>query len=96
MYVCTHNLPEQALEWFPLPPTPSPTTPNPQRFGIAFDCLLIQVNTALSRVDNIMKSLFDGLRERGVEECVNLIIVSDHGMATYNSTKLVHLKEVRS
>jgi predicted AlkP superfamily pyrophosphatase or phosphodiesterase len=41
-----------------------------------------------------MKILFDGLKERGVEDCVNIIIVSDHGMATYNSSKLVHLKEV--
>jgi ectonucleotide pyrophosphatase/phosphodiesterase family protein 1/3 len=52
------------------------------------------VNTALSRVDDTMKSLFDGLKERGVEDCVNIIIVSDHGMATYNSSRLVHLKEV--
>ena len=58
------------------------------------EMIFIQVNVALSRVDNTIKSLFDGLKERGVENCVNLIIVSDHGMATYDSTKLVHLKEV--
>ena len=52
------------------------------------------MNAALTRVDSTVKSLFDGLKERGVENCVNLIIVSDHGMATYDPTKLVHLKEV--
>ena len=55
----------------------------------------MQVNAALSRVDDTIKSLFDGLRERGVEECVNVIIVSDHGMAAYDPTKLVHIKDVR-
>ena len=54
----------------------------------------VQVNTALYRVDKTMESLFTGLRKRGIEECVNVIITSDHGMATYNSSKLVHLLEV--
>ena len=52
------------------------------------------MNAALSRVDDIIKSLFDGLKERGVEECVNVIIVSDHGMTAYNSSKLVTLNSV--
>ena len=52
------------------------------------------MNAALTRVDNTIESLFAGLKERGVENCVNVIIVSDHGMATYDPTKLVHLKEV--
>ena len=53
------------------------------------------MNAALSRVDKTVESLFAGLRERGVEDCVNVIIVSDHGMATYDPSKLVHLKDVR-
>ena len=52
------------------------------------------MNAALARVDNTVKSLFAGLKERRVEDCVNVIIVSDHGMATYDPSKLVHLKEV--
>ena len=52
------------------------------------------MNAALSLVDNTIKSLFGGLKERGVEDCVNVIIVSDHGMATYNSSKLVKLNSV--
>ena len=55
----------------------------------------LQVNAALTRVDNTIESLFGGLKERGVENCVNVIIVSDHGMATYDPNKLVHLKEVK-
>ena len=56
----------------------------------------VQVNAALSRVDNTMKSLFEGLKERGVEDCVNIIIVSDHGMTAYDSSKLVTLNSVSS
>ena len=52
------------------------------------------MNAALSRVDDTMKSLFNGLRKRGVEDCVNLIIVSDHGMTAYDSSKLVTLNNV--
>ena len=52
------------------------------------------MHSALTRVDNTVKSLFDGLKERGVEDCVNLIIVSDHGMTVYNSSKLVNLTSV--
>lgn len=54
----------------------------------------VQVNVSLSYVDKTMESLFAGLKQRGVEECVNIIIVSGHGMTTYNSSKLVNLTEV--
>ena len=52
------------------------------------------MNAALTRVDDTVKRLFAGLEERGVKDCVNVIIVSDHGMTTFNSSKLVNLKNV--
>ena len=52
------------------------------------------MNAALSRVDKTIESLYAGLKERGVEDCVNVIIISDHGMATFDPSKLVHLKDV--
>lgn len=54
----------------------------------------MQVNKALNYVDKTIKTLFAGLKERKVEDCVNVMIISDHGMATYNSSKLVNLREV--
>ncbi|XP_077367574.1 ectonucleotide pyrophosphatase/phosphodiesterase family member 1-like [Festucalex cinctus] len=39
-----------------------------------------QVVEALKNVDRIMGMLMDGLMERNLLHCVNLIIVSDHGM----------------
>ena len=54
----------------------------------------VQVNNALSRVDKMMESLFAGLKQRGVGECVNIIIISDHGMTAYNFNKFVDFKKV--
>ena len=51
----------------------------------------VQVNFALGYVDNTMESLYACLKERGVDECVNAIIIVDHDIAT---NKLVHLMEV--
>ena len=63
-------------------------------FYYQFFVHLMQVNKALSYVDKTMESLFTGLKEKKVENCINVMIVSDHGMAEYNSSKLVNLKKV--
>ena len=52
------------------------------------------MNTTLSQVDKTVENLFAGLKDRGVEDCVNVIIVSDHGITAYNSSKLVNFKNV--
>ena len=41
-----------------------------------------------------MQSVLAGLEERGVKECVNTIIVSDHGMAPFGTKEFVELSEV--
>ena len=48
----------------------------------------------LSYLDKLVESLFAGLKERGMEECVNIIIVSDHGMAPFGTAKFTNLTEV--
>ena len=45
---------------------------------IVFYCLH-QVNETLTKVDNSIGRLVKGLKERGIYDCVNLIVVSDHG-----------------
>ena len=38
------------------------------------------MNIALTKVDSlVIKPLVNGLKERGIYDCVNMIIVSDHG-----------------
>jgi predicted AlkP superfamily pyrophosphatase or phosphodiesterase len=46
------------------------------------------VNTSLSLVDSMIGRLISGLESRGIQDAVDLIIVSDHG------TKLIFLKNV--
>lgn len=53
-----------------------------------------QLNETLVYTDNLVKIIYDGLKERGIEECVNIIIVSDHGMAPFGTKQFVQLSEV--
>lgn len=48
-----------------------------------------EVVEALENVDRIMGMLMDGLKERNLHNCVNLIVVSDHGMEEATCDKAV-------
>ena len=41
----------------------------------------IQIDETLERVDTIVGRLMDSIVEVGMENCVNIMVVSDHGMA---------------
>uniref|UniRef100_A0A3Q0RYU9 Ectonucleotide pyrophosphatase/phosphodiesterase 1 n=1 Tax=Amphilophus citrinellus TaxID=61819 RepID=A0A3Q0RYU9_AMPCI len=41
-----------------------------------------EVIQALEKVDRILGVLMDGLKEKNLDKCANIIIVSDHGMET--------------
>ena len=40
---------------------------------------IVQVNESIQMVDTTLGWLIDGLKERNISNCVNLIITSDHG-----------------
>ena len=40
---------------------------------------MTQVREALQNVDLIVGSLMEGLKQRGLHRCVNLVLLSDHG-----------------
>ncbi len=49
-------------------------------FSISFFPLsLTQVEEKLVEVDNLLGMLMDGLLERGLDRCVNIIVLADHG-----------------
>jgi len=50
-----------------------------------------EVREAMAKVDAAIGKLLAGLRERGIEDQVNIIVVSDHGMAPTSRKKLVVL-----
>ncbi len=51
------------------------------------------VKEAIARVDQAMNRLVEGLKARGILDSVNLVIVSDHGMARMNPRDVVVLDD---
>ncbi|XP_067881136.1 venom phosphodiesterase 2-like isoform X2 [Heterodontus francisci] len=50
-----------------------------------------KVTKALERVDTIVGMLMDGLKQRNLQHCVNLILLSDHGMEEVNCEKVAYM-----
>jgi predicted AlkP superfamily pyrophosphatase or phosphodiesterase len=53
-----------------------------------------EVNAALADVDVALGRLMDGIRTRKLENAVDLIIVSDHGMAATSADRAIDLDKV--
>uniref|UniRef100_UPI00398E8D02 venom phosphodiesterase 2-like isoform X2 n=1 Tax=Pristiophorus japonicus TaxID=55135 RepID=UPI00398E8D02 len=51
----------------------------------------LKVAMVLKRVDMMMAMLMDGLKQRNLQQCVNLIVLSDHGMETVNCKKVAYM-----
>jgi predicted AlkP superfamily pyrophosphatase or phosphodiesterase len=96
---------EQVLAWLDLPPEQRPTF-----ITLYFDAVDHQahehgpdspeVNQAISGTDEAITRLVDGLHQRHLFDDINIIVVSDHGMASVpkeNSIlidKLINMKDV--
>ncbi len=52
-----------------------------------------QVREAIAKVDAAIGRLLDGLRQRGIEDRVNIIVVSDHGMAATSPERVIFLDD---
>lgn len=52
-----------------------------------------QVKDAIRRVDRVLGLLLDGIKAEGWEEWVNLIVVSDHGMAEIDADRVIFLDD---
>ncbi|PYI09658.1 nucleotide pyrophosphatase family protein [Aspergillus sclerotiicarbonarius CBS 121057] len=48
----------------------------------------------ISKVDDMLGSLFSGIEARNLTDIVNIVIVSDHGMATTATERLVQLEDL--
>lgn len=80
---------DTALSWLDLPPERRPTFitfyfSDVDHAGHEASPDSEDVAQALTEVDAAVGRLIEGLKARGVYEQVNIIIVSDHGMATVN------------
>ena len=53
-----------------------------------------RVNTAIGQADAAIGRLVQGLRARGLYDRVNLVIVSDHGMAAIAGDRVIYLDDI--
>jgi predicted AlkP superfamily pyrophosphatase or phosphodiesterase len=52
-----------------------------------------EVREAVTKVDKAIGELIAGLRERGIDDQVNIIVISDHGMAPTSRKRLIVLDD---
>ncbi|GFY57186.1 hypothetical protein TNIN_121181 [Trichonephila inaurata madagascariensis] len=87
---------DQVLEWLDLPLSERPSfltlyisevDSSAHEYGIHSQ----QVNESLSHVDKVIERLFSGLQQRNLTDCVNVFIVSDHGMADIDCSRSINL-----
>lgn len=91
------NRVQQVLEWLSLKADERPAwvclyLNEPDHEGHATGPYSPQLNEKLQVVDNEISRLMEGLAERQLEHCVNILVVSDHGMAQSGPDKVISLE----
>lgn len=87
---------ETILGWLDLPQAERPTVytlyfSDVDDAGHATSPDSEETKNAVAKVDGNLKLLMDGLKARKIDKKVNIIVVSDHGMATVNQSNVVIL-----
>ena len=52
------------------------------------------IRSTIAEVDGMLGELFSGLEERNLTNVVNVVVVSDHGMATTSNQRLIQLEDL--
>lgn len=68
--------------------------PNVDADGHKYGPNSTEIRATISDVDSMLTILMDGLYERNLTEIVNVVVVSDHGMATTSNARLVQLDDL--
>lgn len=68
--------------------------PNVDSMGHKFGPNSTEVWDTISSVDEMLHYLFLGLEERNLTSLVNVVVVSDHGMATTSTDRLIQLDDL--
>ncbi|HRP02241.1 MAG TPA: ectonucleotide pyrophosphatase/phosphodiesterase [Candidatus Kapabacteria bacterium] len=63
-------------------------------YGHSFGTESKELNTAIHILDSVLNYLFIGLKQRGLYDKLNIIIVSDHGMTNLSKSKLINLETI--
>jgi predicted AlkP superfamily pyrophosphatase or phosphodiesterase len=68
--------------------------PNVDSDGHKYGPNSTEIRQTIKRADDMMDSVFRGLQERNLTHIVNVIVVSDHGMATTDVSRLIQLEDL--
>ena len=88
----------QVLDWLSLPADQAPSLitvyfGDVDDAGHEFGPESPETDAAIARVDSAVGAIMNGLKQRGLEERVNLVVVSDHGMARVDPGHLIYLDD---
>lgn len=67
--------------------------PNVDADGHKYGPNSTEIRSTISEVDEMLGSLFTGVGERNLTDIVNIVVVSDHGMATTDASRLIQLDD---
>jgi predicted AlkP superfamily pyrophosphatase or phosphodiesterase len=68
--------------------------PNVDADGHKYGPNSTEIRGAIVDVDNMLALLVEGLHTRNLTEIVNIVIVSDHGMATTSTSRLIQIDDL--
>ncbi|KAI0390645.1 Phosphodiest-domain-containing protein [Xylariaceae sp. FL0594] len=68
--------------------------PNVDATGHRYGPNSTEIQDTIREVDSMLDTLFHGLEQRNLTDIVNVIIVSDHGMATTDVSRMVQIEDL--
>ncbi|KAI0125133.1 type I phosphodiesterase/nucleotide pyrophosphatase [Xylariales sp. AK1849] len=68
--------------------------PNVDSDGHKYGPNSTEIRTTITDVDTMMDQIFQGLEARNLTNIVNVIVVSDHGMATTDVSRMIQMEDV--
>lgn len=68
--------------------------PNVDADGHLYGPNSTEIRKTISEVDTMLNELVEGLDERNLTNIVNIVVVSDHGMATTSTDRLIQLEDL--
>lgn len=68
--------------------------PNVDADGHLYGPNSTEIRTTINDVDTMLDQLFQGLDHRNLTDIVNVVVVSDHGMATTDTDRLIQLEDI--
>ncbi|RDD43637.1 Ectonucleotide pyrophosphatase/phosphodiesterase family member 3 [Trichoplax sp. H2] len=88
----------QVFRWLEMPESERPTMitlyfDQPDYAGHVYGPESSQVNEQIKRIDDTLGAIFMGLKKRGLENCVNIIVISDHGMRKTCCSRMIYLDQ---